>query len=97
VDIAQITQTLRDDAVTVVFLNVLLQQIGLPVPAVPTLLLAGSLATTSGSLGKVLAAAIIASVIADWIWYLSGKSVWLPSAGWPLQALDQSIVVCQSN
>jgi membrane protein DedA with SNARE-associated domain/rhodanese-related sulfurtransferase len=74
VDIAQITQTLRDDAVTVVFLNVLLQQIGLPVPAVPTLLLAGSLATTSGSLGKVLAAAIIASVIADWIWYLSGKA-----------------------
>lgn len=73
-DIAQITQTLRDDAVTVVFLNVLLQQIGLPVPAVPTLLLAGSLATTSGSLGKVLAAAIIASVIADWIWYLSGKA-----------------------
>jgi membrane protein DedA with SNARE-associated domain/rhodanese-related sulfurtransferase len=73
VDIAQITQTLRDDAVTVVFLNVLLQQIGLPVPAVPTLLLAGSLAASSGSLGKVLAAAIIASVIADWIWYLSGK------------------------
>ena len=43
-DIAQITDTLRQDAVTVVFLNVLLQQVGLPVPAVPTLLLAGSLA-----------------------------------------------------
>ena len=72
-DIAQISQTLREDAVTVVFVNVLLQQIGLPVPAVPTLLLAGSLAMTSGSLGKILAAAIVASVIADWIWYLSGK------------------------
>ena len=72
-DIAQISQTLREDAVTVVFVNVLLQQIGLPIPAVPTLLLAGSLATTSGSLGKVLAVAILASVIADWIWYLSGK------------------------
>ena len=72
-DIAQISQTLREDAVTVVFVNVLLQQIGLPIPAVPTLLLAGSLAATSGSLGKVLAVAILASVIADWIWYLSGK------------------------
>lgn len=72
-DITQISQTLREDAVTVIFINVLLQQIGLPVPAVPTLLLAGSLAATPGNLGKVLAAAIVASVIADWIWYLSGK------------------------
>ena len=72
-DIAQISQTLRQDAVTVVFLNVLLQQLGLPVPAVPTLLLAGSLAAAPGHLGKVLAAAIVASVIADWLWYWSGK------------------------
>ena len=73
VDITQISETLREDAVTVVFVNVLLQQIGLPVPAVPTLLLAGSLAATPGSLGKMLAAAIVASVLADWIWYGSGK------------------------
>jgi len=72
-DIAQISRTLQEDAVTIVFVNVLLQQIGLPVPAVPTLLLAGSLAATSGSFGQILAAAIVASVIADWIWYLSGK------------------------
>jgi len=45
----------------------------LPVPAVPTLLLAGSLAATSGSLGQVLAAAVVASVIADWLWYWSGR------------------------
>lgn len=73
VDITQISETLREDAVTVVFVNVLLQQIGLPVPAVPTLLLAGSLAATPGSLGKMLAAAIVASVLADWVWYGSGK------------------------
>lgn len=72
-DISQISQTLRQDAVTVVFLNVLLQQLGLPVPAVPTLLLAGSLVLTPGMLGKVLAAAIAASVVADWLWYWSGK------------------------
>lgn len=72
-DITQITATLRQDAVTVVFANVLLQQLGLPVPAVPTLLLAGSLAIAPGSLAKVLAAAILASVIADWLWYGLGR------------------------
>lgn len=72
-ELVQISETLRQDAVTLVFVNVFLQQIGLPVPAVPTLLLAGSLMATPGELGKVLAAAILASVIADWIWYWSGK------------------------
>jgi len=73
-DISQLSESLQRDAVWVVFLNVLLQQIGLPVPAVPTLLLAGSLAVSSGQWGKVLAAAIVASVIADWIWYLAGRA-----------------------
>lgn len=72
-ELAQITRALQHDAATVVFLNVLLQQIGLPVPAVPTLLLAGSLAATPSSLAKILAAALVASVIADWLWYWSGK------------------------
>ncbi|NJD34281.1 MAG: hypothetical protein FIA96_05505 [Betaproteobacteria bacterium] len=72
-DIAQIIEALRQDAVTVAFVNVLLQQLGLPVPAVPTLLLAGSLAATSGSLWDLVAAAVVASVIADWLWYWSGR------------------------
>lgn len=72
-DVAQIIETLRQDAVTVAFVNVLLQQLGLPVPAVPTLLLAGSLAATSAILWEVLAAAVLASVIADWLWYWSGR------------------------
>lgn len=72
-DLAGIARTLQDDAVTVVFLNVLLQQIGLPVPAVPTLLLAGSLAAMPGSFGKMLGAAILASVVADAIWYALGR------------------------
>jgi membrane protein DedA with SNARE-associated domain/rhodanese-related sulfurtransferase len=70
----QLSEALRRDAVWVVFLNVLLQQAGLPVPAVPTLLLAGSLAATSGQLAAVLAAAIVASVIADWLWYRVGRT-----------------------
>jgi len=73
-DLSQISESLQRDAVWVVFLNVLLQQAGLPVPAVPTLLLAGSLALSSGQLGSMLAAAIVASVIADWMWYLAGRA-----------------------
>lgn len=72
-ELADIVRTLREDAVSVVFVNVLLQQLGLPVPAVPTLLLAGSLAAGAGPLGQILAAAIVASVIADWVWYGAGK------------------------
>ncbi len=73
-DLARIGQTLQQDAAWVVFINVFLQQIGLPVPAVPTLLLAGSLAVGPSQLGQVLAAAIAASVIADWVWYLAGRA-----------------------
>ncbi len=72
-DITQITEAIQRDAVWVVFVNVLLQQLGLPVPALPTLLVAGSLALTSGQAGQMLAAAVLASVIADWAWYLAGR------------------------
>ena len=40
-DLLRLSQALQHDAVTIVFLNVLLKQLGLPLPAVPTLLLAG--------------------------------------------------------
>ena len=73
-EISQISESLQRDAVWVVFLNVLLQQAGLPVPAVPTLLLAGSLAVSSGQFAAILAAATLASVIADWMWYLAGRA-----------------------
>jgi len=73
-ELSQLSESLQRDAVWVVFINVLLQQVGLPVPAVPTLLLAGSLAATSGELAGVLAAAVLASVVADWMWYLAGRA-----------------------
>lgn len=72
-DISQLGESLQRDAVWIVFLNVLLQQAGLPVPAVPTLLLAGSLAAGAGQIGSLLAVAITASVLADWLWYLAGR------------------------
>jgi len=72
-DLVDLSRTLQQDAVAVVFLNVLLQQLGLPVPVVPTLLLAGSLAATPGQVGKILAAAVLAALFADWLWYHAGR------------------------
>jgi len=73
-DISEISQSLQRDAIWIVFLNVLLQQSGLPVPAVPTLLLAGSVAAGWWQLTSLLGAAILASVFADGLWYLAGRS-----------------------
>lgn len=72
-DLDQIRATLQRDAVWVVFANVLMQQLGLPVPVVPTLLVAGSLLVGAGQGGAMLAAAVLASVMADWAWYLAGR------------------------
>ncbi|MEO8542542.1 MAG: VTT domain-containing protein [Burkholderiaceae bacterium] len=73
-NITDLTIALQRDVVSVVFFNVLLQQIGLPVPAVPTLLVAGSLMLSLESAAWVLAAAIVASIIADGVWYAAGRA-----------------------
>ncbi len=60
--------------ITAVFLNVLLSQLGLPVPVVPTLILAGALANDGRLSGSALcAAAIVACFLGDTAWYLSGR------------------------
>jgi membrane protein DedA with SNARE-associated domain/rhodanese-related sulfurtransferase len=58
----------------VVGLNVLLNQIGLPVPVVPTLILAGTLAA-KGDLPflELFSVAVIACLIADCAWYGVGE------------------------
>ena len=60
--------------VLAVFANVLIEQIGLPVPALPTLLLAGALAA-EGKLSApwALAAALLAATIADSAWFFLGR------------------------
>jgi len=58
-----------------VFLNVLLDQLGIPVPAVPTLVVAGALAADHRLPAASLAAlAIGACVIADTLWFLAGRA-----------------------
>ena len=56
-----------------VFLNVLLEQLGVPVPAVPTMVVAGAVAA-SGRMSAVAlySLAVAACVIADSTWYAAG-------------------------
>jgi membrane protein DedA with SNARE-associated domain/rhodanese-related sulfurtransferase len=56
-----------------VFLNVLVEQAGVPLPAYPTLIVAGALlAQADYSLLQVLAAAVAASLAADLAWFAGG-------------------------
>jgi membrane protein DedA with SNARE-associated domain/rhodanese-related sulfurtransferase len=60
--------------VSVVVVNVFLDQIGLPVPAVPTLIVAGAIAADGHmSLVALFAWSVAACLIADCGWYLVGQ------------------------
>lgn len=67
------TQLLRDNGLALVFLNVLLQQLGLPLPVVPTLMLAGSLAAAWPDLAALLGLSVLASLFADALWFQAGR------------------------
>jgi len=57
-----------------VFVNVLMLQAGLPVPAYPTLIVTGALAARSPyTLPGLVATAVAASVVADVGWYMVGR------------------------
>jgi membrane protein DedA with SNARE-associated domain len=60
--------------IPLVFLNVLAEQLGLPIPAVPTLIVAGAL-TRDGRMSSthVLLAAVVASLISDYLWFWLGR------------------------
>ncbi|HSP34309.1 MAG TPA: VTT domain-containing protein [Thermoanaerobaculia bacterium] len=57
-----------------VWFNVFLEQIGAPIPAVPTLVLAGAL-SRNGKMSStaILAGSVAASLLADYIWFLLGR------------------------
>jgi membrane protein DedA with SNARE-associated domain/rhodanese-related sulfurtransferase len=60
---------------SLIFLNVLLEQLGVPVPAIPTLIVAGALAANGRlpALG-VFTLAVAACLIGDSSWYLAGRA-----------------------
>jgi len=58
-----------------VFVNVLALQAGLPLPAYPTLIVAGALAATGGTpLWQLVGVGVVASIIADTGWYSAGRT-----------------------
>ncbi len=58
----------------IVVVNVLLDQIGLPVPAVPTLIVAGAMAANGHmALPSLFGGSVIACLAADCSWYLVGQ------------------------
>jgi membrane protein DedA with SNARE-associated domain/rhodanese-related sulfurtransferase len=57
-----------------VFLNVLVEQAGVPVPAVPTMVVAGALAATNQlPVTGVVLAAVLACLLGDLAWYAAGR------------------------
>lgn len=57
-----------------VFFNVLVEQAGLPVPAVPTMVVAGALAANGQlQLATVVAAAVLGCLLSDLVWYWAGR------------------------
>jgi membrane protein DedA with SNARE-associated domain/rhodanese-related sulfurtransferase len=67
-------QLIVEFGLALVFLNVLLEQAGLPVPAFPTLIVGGAyLAGDTPSLLALLGVGVAAAVIADTGWYIAGR------------------------
>lgn len=57
-----------------IFANVLLEQLGLPIPAFPTLIVAGALSVEKDlKASHVLLVAVLASLISDGIWFATGR------------------------
>ncbi len=69
-----VAQLVAQYGLTLVFVNVLVEQVGLPVPAVPTLIVAGALAATGQlSAAAVFGVAVLACFIGDGLWFAGGR------------------------
>ncbi len=66
---------LENHGLLLLFLNVLCEQAGLPIPAYPALIVAGALAMqgVGAPLGVVLLVVVLACLLADIAWYLAGR------------------------
>lgn len=71
----EMTGLLAQHGIVLVFANVLLTQLGAPVPAIPTLIVAGALAQGGQlSAAAVLAVAVAASLAGDLPWFAAGRA-----------------------
>jgi membrane protein DedA with SNARE-associated domain len=70
----ELSALLARHGVALVLVNVLLTQLGLPLPAIPTMMLAGALAASGRmSVLPAFAAAVAASLAADAVWFGAGR------------------------
>lgn len=71
----EVTGLLAQYGLVLVFANVLLTQLGIPVPAIPTLIIAGALAQQGQlSAASTLAVAVAASLLGDLPWFVAGRA-----------------------
>ncbi|HEY1251021.1 MAG TPA: VTT domain-containing protein [Thermoanaerobaculia bacterium] len=71
---AQLTDAVIHYGLPLIFVIVLLEQIGLPIPAMPILIVGGALAVDRDlSAPKILGIAVLASILADTLWYWLGR------------------------
>jgi membrane protein DedA with SNARE-associated domain/rhodanese-related sulfurtransferase len=72
--VAQLILLIQEYGLLIVFACVLIEQIGLPIPAYPTLLITGVLLNQENfSVSTLLLTAVVAAVMADLFWYFSGR------------------------
>jgi len=65
---------IADYGLLVVFVNILAQQLGAPVPSYPVLMVTGALASRGEqNLPALLGTAVVACLIADSVWYAIGR------------------------
>jgi len=75
----QLISLLEHYGLSFVFLHVLAEQAGVPLPAYPTLIVAGALlAHANYDVSQLLLAAVAASLLADLAWYLAGSRLGRP-------------------
>ncbi|GGY83007.1 VTT domain-containing protein [Pseudoduganella plicata] len=72
---ANLISLLQDYGVLIVFIVVLVEQMGAPIPAYPVLIVSGALAVDGGgtSLAGVLAISLAACMLADFFWFRAGR------------------------
>lgn len=69
-----IVALIAEYGLVLVFINVLVEQAGMPLPAVPTLVVAGALSSVGKlPLGAVILVALVACLISDLAWYWAGR------------------------
>ena len=70
----QMVSLLAQHGLALVFANVLLAQAGIPIPAVPILVVAGAfVAQGQIALAPLVLVSVVASLIGDTLWYVAGR------------------------